>query len=106
VLAIAALGAVALWLLVSAPWQREDGDASSGATSTGQSFRLTTTPTGATVYRATDGQELGRTPLLLDHDAIRGSTLQLHLRGYEMLSLTVSTDAAEQHVTLHRRVAP
>jgi hypothetical protein len=53
---------------------------------------LTSDPTGATVYTATDGRELGKTPLAVEIKDPAGLRVQLHLAGYQsqtmMLSLT------------------
>jgi len=62
--------------------------------------RLTSAPSGATVYRARDGVELGSTPLVLERAAARGLRVELHRPGYEIMALTLAAESAAIHVEL------
>lgn len=65
--------------------------------------RLTSAPSGATVYRARDGVELGSTPLVLDRAAARGLRVELHRRGYEIMALTLAAESGAIHVELRAK---
>ena len=63
-------------------------------------LRITTSPAGATVYRAADGVELGKTPLELVPGSVKGEKLELHLAGYEVTSLKLERSRHTYEVTL------
>ncbi|MBK8479775.1 MAG: protein kinase [Proteobacteria bacterium] len=99
-----ALGAWSLLLLT-----RGEGGAGGGAGVKARSakgraslarVRLTSAPSGATVYSARDGVELGSTPLLLERATARGLQVELHHPGYEILVVTLRAESGAIHAEL------
>ncbi|MFH1129990.1 MAG: protein kinase [Pseudomonadota bacterium] len=64
------------------------------------SFRLTSTPSGASVFDATNGRVLGKTPMIVGHDRRK---IELHLEGYLVQSITLHTTEKSRHVILKRQ---
>lgn len=62
--------------------------------------RITSQPAGATVFSAISGQELGKTPLDLPREAMRGQRIELHLVNYEVATLTIDGTSSHQSTTL------
>lgn len=98
------LGTVALLLLTRG--RRDDGPeprpsaVATPASAARRPVRLTSTPSGASVYRAADGIELGKTPLALEGPGPAGLKIELHRPGYEIMALTIAANSGTIHAEL------
>ena len=73
--------------------QAPETEATTAQTTVSEStVRITSDPSGATVFSGLTGQELGRTPLAIDATHVEGQRLEIHLPGYETTSLIVVRD--------------
>ena len=87
----------------AAPGTAAPGTAAPGtaAPQAGKLLKVTSEPSGATVYNAADGRALGKTPLDVDISKFAGSKLDLHLPKHQMQSIKVDPNGGARHVVLH-----
>ncbi|MCK5796069.1 MAG: PEGA domain-containing protein, partial [Deltaproteobacteria bacterium] len=72
------------------------------AGSEGTTIKITSRPSGATVFNGADGRALGKTPLRLDGKRFRGHEVEVHLAGYQVAILSLVGEK-DPHVVLRKR---
>ncbi len=65
-----------------------------------KTFKLTSRPSGATVFSAADGRELGKTPLRVPPSNLGDGKVELHLEGHKVKTVVLEEDT---HVVLKRK---
>ncbi|MCA9666223.1 MAG: protein kinase [Myxococcales bacterium] len=86
----------------SAQGSAAKGTAAGSAVEDKDAVRITSTPSGAMVFRAETGEELGKTPMSLSRKKLGDGRIEVYLKGYKTRRVTIRHDVTAKTIKLKK----